>query len=49
MGTKQNILHTLLDGRGDRMEGHGQQIYFTGLQLENYVGVKNTMAKVAYL
>jgi hypothetical protein len=25
MGTKQNILHTILDGHGDRMEDHGQK------------------------
>jgi hypothetical protein len=26
MGTKQNILHILLDGHWKRMEGHSQQI-----------------------
>jgi hypothetical protein len=26
MGTKQNILHTILDEHGDRMEHRGQQI-----------------------
>lgn len=35
MGTKQNIQHTILDGHGDRMEYHGEQIQLIGLQLDN--------------